>query len=92
MPSGTLLFLTQGDIMSPEVALLNEVWETVKEYIPKKERVEVAENVLRHFDENIDISELQIYSNEFDSAMKTAILTHLDLDLEESDLEFDEWE
>jgi len=78
--------------MSPEVALLNEVWETVKEYIPKKERVEVAENVLRHFDENIDISELQIYSNEFDSAMKTAILTHLDLDLEESDSEFDEWE
>ena len=91
MPSGTLLFLTQGDIMSPEVALLNEVWETVKEYIPKKERVEVAENVLRHFDENIDISELEVYSNEFDSAMKTAILTHLDLDLEQSE-DYDEWE
>jgi len=77
--------------MSPEVALLNEVWETVKEYIPKKERVEVAENVLRHFDENIDISELEVYSNEFDSAMKTAILTHLDLDLEQSE-DYDEWE
>ena len=85
MPSGTLLFPTQGDKMSPEIALLNEVWETVKDFVPKKDRIEIAEKMLTLFEENIDISELQVYSNEFDSVMKTAILTHLDLALDENE-------
>jgi len=85
VPSGTLLFPTQGDKMSPEIALLNEVWETVKDFVPKKDRIEIAEKMLTLFEENIDISELQVYSNEFDSVMKTAILTHLDLALDENE-------
>lgn len=64
--------------MSPEVALLSEVWDTVKEHISKKERVNVAESILRNFEENFDMSELNVYKHEFDSAMKTAILSSED--------------
>lgn len=76
--------------MTPELALLNEVWDTVKSYVPKKERVVVAEEILRNFEEHLDISELEVYKNEFDSAMKAAIVDTLDL--EEDDEELDDWE
>ena len=48
--------------MSPELALLSETWDIVKTYIPRKERLEVAESLLKSFD----------------SAMKAAIKSHFD--------------
>jgi hypothetical protein len=75
--------------MSPEVALLNEVWEVVKQQLNKKDRVQVAEDILRCFQDNVDMSDLDLYKNEFDSPMKTAILSLNDEwdDLEEDDEE-----
>ena len=75
--------------MSPEVALLSEVWDTVKEHISKKEKVNVAESILRCFEENVDMSELNLYKHEFDSAMKTAILSSGDYD---EDAEDEDWD
>ena len=77
--------------MSPEVVLLNEVWEVVREHIPKKERVHVAETMLRCFEENLDMSDIETYKNEFDSAMKTAIVTNADT-LDDDGDDWDDWE
>lgn len=74
--------------MSPEVALLHETWNIVKSHIHSKERVEVAESLLRVFDEHIDMEDIEVYKNEFDKAMKTAILSYYD-EYEDSD---EEWE
>ena len=41
--------------MSPEVALLHEVWETVKLHAHKSANVDFAEALLRCFDDNSDI-------------------------------------
>lgn len=60
--------------MNPEVELLNETWDIVKDHIPRKERVTVAEELLRSFDAHMDMSEIDVYKNEFDTSMKAAIL------------------
>lgn len=71
--------------MSPEVALLAEVWEAVATHIPKKERLLVAEQLVRLFDEHVDISEVEISLNEFDGVLKTAVVSHFDLLLDDPD-------
>lgn len=72
--------------MSPEVALLFEVWDKVKTYVPKKDRVDVAEELIRTFDDNVDISEAEEHYQTFDSVMKTALVSHFDIGLaDESD-------
>lgn len=74
--------------MSPEVSLLNEVWEIVRDHINKKDRVEVAEAILRTFDEHVDVDDIEVYKNEFDGVMKTAIVSVYD----EVDDDDDDWE
>jgi hypothetical protein len=71
--------------MSPEVALLLDAWDTVKAYIPAKERVHVAEELVRTFEDNVDISEAEDHANEFDSVMKAALISHFDIGLEEDE-------
>lgn len=75
--------------MSPEIALLNEVWETVKGHISQKERLHEAERLLRLFDENIDCGDIHMYKNEFDKVMKTAIVSYFDEGVEDDD-DFDD--
>lgn len=73
--------------MSPEVSLLSEVWQMVKNHIHTKERLDVAEDMLRIFDEHVDLSDLEVYKNEFDRNMKAAILAHYGEDDPEDDWE-----
>ena len=77
--------------MSPEVALLYEVWDNLKSTIPQKERLQVAESMVRTFDEHVDISDVENSLNEFDTVMKTAIVCHFDIGLEEED-EDEDWD
>jgi hypothetical protein len=77
--------------MSPELALLEVVWDTVKSYAQKKDRLEIAEFLVRAFDEHLNIEEdIQEYKNEFDSVMKAAILSHYDYFDRDGD-ESEEW-
>jgi hypothetical protein len=73
--------------MSPEVALLNEVWDMMKDHISQKERLHEAEKLLRLFEDHIDISDIESYNSDFDKVMKAAILSHFDggFDDEEED-------
>jgi hypothetical protein len=79
--------------MSPEVALLHEVWETVKLHAPKSVNVDFAEAMLRCFDDNSDIEDVIDDANEFDKTMKAAIVSHFgeydDDDIDDTD---DDWE
>ena len=77
--------------MSPEVALLYEVWDNLKSTVPQKERLQVAESMVRTFDEHVDISDVENSLNEFDTVMKTAIVSHFDIGLEEED-EDEDWD
>ena len=79
--------------MSPEVALLHEVWETVKLHAPKNASVDLAEAQLRCFDDGSDIEDVVDDANEFDKIMKAAIVSHFggygDDDTDDTD---DDWE
>jgi hypothetical protein len=78
--------------MNPEVALLLETWDSIKAYIPKKERLNIAEILVRTFDDNIDVSEVEHHIMEFDAVMKAAIVSHFDLlEEDEDDAEDEEW-
>lgn len=77
--------------MSPEVALLDETWEIVRSHIPAKERLEVAESLVRTFEENIGLTDIQVDINEFDKVMKTAIMAHFEDFEEDDDEEDDDW-
>lgn len=76
--------------MSPEIALLHDTWDCIKNYVPKKERLNIAETIVRAFDDNVDIAEAETSLMEFDSVMKAAIVTHFDIGLEDEDDE-DDW-
>lgn len=78
--------------MSPEVVLLGEVWDSVKAFIPRKERLQAAETLVRLFDDNVDISDVESFVNEYDSTLKTAVVSHFDLLLEDEDEDEDDWE
>lgn len=79
-------------LMSPELALLSETWDIVKNYIPRKERLEVAESLLKSFDEHADMDGIDIHKNEFDSIMKAAILSHYDYLFDGDDDDDDNWD
>lgn len=80
--------------MSPEVALLDEVWDIVKVHIPRKDRVEMAETLLRTFEDHISLDDIEEHIQTFDSAMKAAIKSHFDylLDEEEDDEDYNTWD
>jgi len=79
--------------MSPEVALLNETWEIVRSNLPTKERLTIADSILRAFAEHVDIEDLPEYANEFDKVMKVAIKDYFDDDLldEDDDEDYGAW-
>ncbi len=79
--------------MSPEVALLHEVWDSVRSHIAVKERLHEAERLLRIFDEHIDLVDLQQNAHEFDKVMKAAIVSYYDdgYDEDDEDDEYGEW-
>jgi hypothetical protein len=64
--------------MSPEVALLHEVWDSVRSHIAVKERLHEAERLLKIFEEHIDMDDLENNAHEFDKVMKAAIVSYYD--------------
>jgi len=78
--------------MSPEVALLDEVWDIVKIHIPRKDRVEMAETLLRTFEDHVSLDDIEEHIQSFDSAMKAAIKSHFDYLLDEEVEDDPEWE
>lgn len=76
--------------MSPEVALLLDAWDTVKSFIPAKERLHVAEELVRTFEDNVSISDAEDHINEFDTVMKAALVSHFDIGLD--DEEEEDWD
>jgi len=79
--------------MSPEVALLHEVWDSVRTHIAVKERLPEAERLLRMFEEHIDMSDIEENAHEFDKVMKAAIISFYDegFDEDEDDDEYSEY-
>ena len=73
--------------MSPETALLLDAWDTVKSFIPAKERLHVAEELVRTIEDNVSISEAEDHINEFDQVMKAALVSHFDIGLDDEDEE-----
>lgn len=76
--------------MNPDISFLHDLWDGIKAHIPKKDRLQVAEAVVRVFDENADIGAIEESLNEFDAAMKTALMEHFGIGLEDED-EDDDW-
>lgn len=79
--------------MNPELVLLVEVWDKFKTHIPKKDKLDVAESLVRLFDEHVDIMDAEHELNELDASLKAAVVSHFDLGFaEEDDDEYDEYE
>ena len=78
--------------MRPAVALLHEVLTTEKRHAPKNASVELAEALLRCFDDGSDIEDIETDINEFDKVMKAAIVSHYGYDDDDTDDTDDEWE
>ena len=75
--------------MDPDLDFLIEVWDGLKNYITKKDRLQAAEQLITIFDENADLNALQENINMFDSAMKNAIIGHFGLDDDDHEEEWD---
>lgn len=77
--------------MTPEIAVMTEIWDKVRSYIPAKDRLSVAEEIVRVFDENVDISGAEHELNELDTILKAAVITYYDIGLDDED-EFGEYD
>jgi hypothetical protein len=78
--------------MNPDISFLHDLWDGIKAHIPKKDRLQVAEAVVRVFDENADIGAIEEHINEFDAAMQTALIEQYDIGLDEDDDEdYEDW-
>lgn len=78
--------------MNPDISFLHELWDGIKTFIPKKERLAIAEAIVRSFDDYADIEAIEDHLNEFDTVMRTALKSHFDFyDEEEDDDDFGEW-
>jgi CRISPR/Cas system CSM-associated protein Csm2 small subunit len=76
--------------MSPELSLLSEVWTMVRPHVGRKEQLEVAEGLVRAFDEALGgIDDADSYLDEFDSVLRAAFVSHYGIDDLDED---DEWE
>ena len=75
--------------MNPDIQFLVSVWDTIKHYVPKKDRMDAAEHLVRVFDEEADLGNIEDEVNTFDSILKTAVKGHFGFD--EDELE-DEWD
>ncbi len=71
--------------MSPEVALLLEAWDIVKGQIAKKEQLQIAESLVRSFEDHIGIDDVEDHLNEFDRVMKAALVSHFGLGDDDQD-------
>ena len=71
--------------MNPDISFLHDLWDSIKAFIPKKERLQLAEAIVRTFDDNADIDTVEESINEFDSVMKAALIAHFDIGLEDDD-------
>ncbi len=78
--------------MNPDISFLHELWDSIKSFTPKKERLQLAESVVRVFDENADIGDIEPHLNEFDHAMKTALMEHFSIGLDDEDEDNLDWE
>jgi len=71
--------------MNPDLAFLHDIWDAVKPFVPKKERLHAAEGLVRAFDDNVDISSAEDHINEFDTQLKAALVSHLDIGADDED-------
>ena len=65
--------------MNHDVSFLHELWDSAKHFIPKKDKLQAAEVLVRVFDDNADIGEIEESINEFDGLMKAAIVSHFEI-------------
>lgn len=75
--------------MNPDIQFLVSVWDTIKHYVPKKDRMDAAEHLVRVFDEEADLGNIEDEVNTFDSILKTAVKGHFGFDEDEIE---DEWD
>ena len=73
--------------MSDTSDLLVQFWQTVKEYIPQKDRQMAADHVVNEL-VDLGISDGDLHALAVDRVMENAITEHIEI--EESDEDFDE--
>ena len=73
--------------MSDTSDLLVQFWQTVKEYIPQKDRQMAADHVINEL-VDLGISDSDLNALAVDRVMENAISEHIEI--EESDEDFDE--
>ena len=73
--------------MSDTSELLVQFWQTVKEYIPQKDRQMAADHVINEL-VDLGITDSDLHALAVDRIMENAIAEHIEI--EESDEDFDE--
>tara|TARA_Y100000592_G_C5360764_1_gene263573 strand:+ start:290 stop:526 length:237 start_codon:yes stop_codon:yes gene_type:complete len=75
--------------MNPDLQLLISVWDSMKNYVQKKDKIEAAEHLVRVFDEECDMNGIEDEAHTFDGALKTAVVGHYGFG-EDEDADYDE--
>jgi ribonuclease D len=65
--------------MNHDVTFLHELWDSMKHFVPKKDKLQTAEAIVRSFDDHADIGDIEDSLNEFDGLMKAALVSHFEI-------------
>lgn len=71
--------------MNPELSLLSDVWAVISPYLPDSEKVEIAEDIIRLFDETLELTVTDHAVHEFHDELEEAARNYFDLDEEDWD-------
>lgn len=75
--------------MNSEIELISAVWDSIKGFVGKKERLDAAEALVRCFDESTGLDDIEHNLNELDPMLKAAAVTYFEI---HSDDHFDDWD
>lgn len=76
--------------MNHDINFLHELWDSVKHFVPKKDKLQTAEVLVRLFDDNADIGEIEENINDFDGIMRAAIVSHFEISSHDEDEDEDD--
>jgi hypothetical protein len=76
--------------MNDDISFLHELWGSIKHLIPKKDKLQAAEVLVRVFDDNCDIGAIEDNLNEFDGLMRAAIVSHFEISSVDRDDDYED--
>lgn len=75
--------------INQDISFLIDTWNSVKSFVPAKERVMAADALLRIFDDYTDLNDVADHLDEFDKVMRNCLIEYYEIFDDQDDYDED---